>query len=245
MRITPEHITELKPNEIFTFGSNLRGVHGLGAAKQGVKWGAIYGQGEGLMGQTYALPTKDDNLKTLPLRDIRKHIDKFIEVIEMRQDLTFLVTAIGTGLAGYQIGVMAHMFKRLLKYDNVYLPKEFTDCYEDYENYWNTLTKFETPNDVPDLPRVNEKTWKEYYVPKLIAAGAMPLKDLENGGYYLGKCRNTYVAQWLADEKKFYYFRHKWGLAVDDTINHFEMDNGYDLFVPIKKVTKKEFDETR
>lgn len=127
MRLSPDYITELKPNEIFTFGSNLKGVHGAGAAKQAVKWGAIYGQGEGLMGQTYAIPTKDENVKTLPIKDIYQHINNFIKVVEEHPELIFLVTPIGTGLAGHLPAVMGTMFKRLTKYENVYLPKLFID----------------------------------------------------------------------------------------------------------------------
>ena len=131
MRTAPEYITELKQNEIFVFGSNKKGAHGLGAAKRAVKFGAIYGQGEGLMGQTYAIPTKDENIKTLNIKEIYKHITNFIKVVEDHPELTFLVTPVGTGLAGYSPTVMGSMFERLLKYDNVYLPKLFTDQYFD------------------------------------------------------------------------------------------------------------------
>ena len=70
-RITPNHITELKPNEIFVFGSNLQGYHGGGAARLAMnQWGAVWGQGTGLQGQTYAIPTMQGGIGT-----IRPYID--------------------------------------------------------------------------------------------------------------------------------------------------------------------------
>ncbi len=74
-RITPNHITELKPNEIFVFGSNLQGYHGGGAARLAMnQWGAVWGQGTGLQGQTYAIPTMQGGIGT-----IRPYIDQFIK----------------------------------------------------------------------------------------------------------------------------------------------------------------------
>ena len=245
MRTAPEYITELKPNEVFTFGSNLKGAHGAGAAKQAVKWGAIYGQGEGLMGQTYALPTKDENIKTLPIKDIYNHINNFIKVVEEHSELTFLVTPVGTGLAGYLPVVMAQMFKRLTKYDNVYLPKLFTDQYFDEEQYWDNLGKFENDNEIPDVPQCTVEQLRDYYVPRLIKAGAIPLKEMEDGGCYYGKCRNTDICKWDAEKGKFVYWRHKWGLTHDEEIHHFENDHIHDVFIPIKKVTEKEFNDTK
>ena len=74
--------------------------------------------------------------------------------------------------------------------------------------------------------------WKTYYVPKLIEAGAIPKKDLIIGKEYLGSCRNSERAIW--NGKCFEYERYKWGTTYIDKINHFEDDDGYDLFVPIK-----------
>ena len=68
---SPDHITRLAFNEVFVFGSNRAGRHGKGAAKTALKWGARMGQGEGLMGHTYGLCTKDANIQTLSLREIQ------------------------------------------------------------------------------------------------------------------------------------------------------------------------------
>src|SRR5271157_5822421 len=101
-RITAENIQELKDNEIFTFGSNYAGKHGLGAAKQAIRFGAKYGQGFGMQGRTFAIPTKDRNIKTLPISQIFPHVKLFIDFAGKNRDIKFLVTKIGCGLAGYK-----------------------------------------------------------------------------------------------------------------------------------------------
>lgn len=120
-------ITELGPNEIFVFGSNERGIHGAGAAKQALKWGAKYGEGFGKFGQTYAIPTKDRNIKTLSLSKIQSYVNIFLEdsrdYFNYGNQLTFLVTDIGCGLAGYTPEEIAPMFE--LTTPNVLLPNNF------------------------------------------------------------------------------------------------------------------------
>jgi len=125
MNITPEFITALEPNQIFVFGSNERGVHGAGAAKMAVKWGAVYGIGEGLKGQTYAIPTKDENIETLNLEDINNYIVNFVKFAKEHSHINFLVTEIGCGLAGLSPNQVAPMFKEASSLSNVYLPFRF------------------------------------------------------------------------------------------------------------------------
>jgi hypothetical protein len=97
--------------EIFVFGSNRAGRHGLGAAKDAVKhYGAIYGCGEGLQGSSYAIPTKNEKLVALRLDEIRSHIERFIEFAEENAGMTFRVTRVGCGLAGYKDDDIAPMF---------------------------------------------------------------------------------------------------------------------------------------
>lgn len=120
---TPDHITTLQPNEVFVFGSNEGGRHGRGAAKQAVKFGAIYGQGDGLQGQTYGISTKDRNLKVLPLHRIQVKVERFLRFAADSPDLTFLVTPIGCGLAGYKPKEIAPMFYG--HSGNVILPVSF------------------------------------------------------------------------------------------------------------------------
>jgi hypothetical protein len=110
---------------LYVFGSNLRGVHGAGAAKQAYhEYGAIYGQGEGLQGWSYAIPTKDLGIRTLKLREIHVHVQTFLEFVEKNQLFVYL-TPIGTGLAGYQHQDIAPMFKGIR---NAWLP----DCWRPY-----------------------------------------------------------------------------------------------------------------
>jgi hypothetical protein len=125
-RVTPENITELNDNEIFIFGSNLAGRHGAGAAKMAMKFGAKYGQASGLQGNTYAIPTKDENIiRTLTIKEIKPYVDEFIEFAKQNEDKIFLVTKIGTGLATNTIKSMASLFIEAKDVENIYLPIEF------------------------------------------------------------------------------------------------------------------------
>lgn len=121
-------VTNLRQNEIFVFGSNESGKHGKGAAKTAMKWGAVYGQAEGLQGQTYGIPTKDKRIeKTLSLSKIQKYVDNFVDFAKSRQDLIFLVTEIGCGLAGLSPEDVAPLFADVLKLHNVRTPSKFID----------------------------------------------------------------------------------------------------------------------
>ena len=122
-RYTPEKITHLKENEIFVFGSNLAGVHGGGAAHIAYgKFGAIWGQGVGLQGQSYGIPTMHGGTDK-----IKPYVDQFIEFASQHPEYTFLVTKIGCGIAGFTIGEMAPLFAQAIKLENVVLPKEFVE----------------------------------------------------------------------------------------------------------------------
>jgi hypothetical protein len=97
--------------EIFVFGSNLAGRHGAGAALHAKRcFGAIYGRGVGLQGDSYAIPTKDENIRTLPLGAIHQYVDEFKEFARTHPDLEFHVTKVGCGLAGYSEVDIAPMF---------------------------------------------------------------------------------------------------------------------------------------
>ena len=120
---TPDRITELKPNEIFVFGSNLAGSHGGGAARLAYKcFGAIWGQGVGLQGQSYAIPTMQGGVET-----IKPYVDEFIEFAFCHNEYKFLVTRIGCGIAGFKDEEIAPLFEELLEWGNVILPKEFVE----------------------------------------------------------------------------------------------------------------------
>ena len=117
-RTTPEFITELQPDEIFVFGSNLRGMHGGGAAYAAYrKFGAIMGQGVGLQGQSYAIPTMQGGVET-----IKPYVDEFIEFAKTRPELTFLVTRIGCGIAGFMDEEISPLFEKAHDVENIVLP---------------------------------------------------------------------------------------------------------------------------
>ena len=107
------------------------------------------------------------------------------------------------------------------------------------KEYWENLPKINTPRDVPDLPKVDIQEWKDYYVPKLIEAGAIPKKDLVEGEYYVGEHRRAVVAKWTG--KDFVYNREKFGNVYEDKCNHFEDDDGFALFVPIGIGTEEKY----
>ena len=105
-------IVYLVVNEVFVFGSNLAGRHGKGAALVAVKqYSAKYGVGICIQGMSYAIPTKDIRINTLPLSDIKPYVDSFIEFTKENPNLTFFVTSVGCGLAGYTPKQIAPMFK--------------------------------------------------------------------------------------------------------------------------------------
>lgn len=106
---------------VFVFGSNLAGRHGAGAARTALGlYGAQYGKGEGHQGRSYAIPTKDESLRTLPIKRIWYYVDQFLAYADMSRDLTFYVTRVGCGLAGYKDEDIAPMFKTAST--NVILP---------------------------------------------------------------------------------------------------------------------------
>lgn len=97
---------------IFVFGSNLGGFHGASAAKYAMlHHHAVYGIGKGIQGGSYAIPTKNKKIRTLPLIEIKKHVDDFLQYVDEHPQIHFFVTAVGTGLAGYKHSEIAPMFK--------------------------------------------------------------------------------------------------------------------------------------
>lgn len=121
-RIASDRIATLAENEIFVFGSNIHGSHGGGAAWYAYKnFGAEWGVGEGLTGRTYALPTMEG------AASLKHAVEHFTECAKQHPELTFLVTAVGCGIAGYTPLQVAPLFKKSLQLKNVYLPQVFVD----------------------------------------------------------------------------------------------------------------------
>lgn len=119
---TPENITELQPNERFVFGSNLSGNHAGGAARTAHElFGAEMGVGRGLTGQCYAFPTLDANFQKLSLHRLEAERDEFYHTCIQHPDLTFLLTRVGTGIAGYPEETIKQLFR--VKLSNVTYPE--------------------------------------------------------------------------------------------------------------------------
>ena len=117
-RVTPECITDLAENEVFVFGSNLAGAHGGGAALLAYrKFGAVWGQGVGLQGQSYGIPTMHGGVDA-----IKPYVDEFIEFAKTRPDLTFLVTRVGCGIAGFTNEEISPLFAKAHEVENIVLP---------------------------------------------------------------------------------------------------------------------------
>ena len=126
-RLTDSLVVSLKPNEVFVFGSNLDGFHGGGAARAAYnKFGAIWGQGVGMQGQSYAIPTMQGGVET-----IAPYVDEFIEYAMNHPDKRFLVTEIGCGIAGFTPEEIAPLFAKAVDVENITLPQRF----------WEVLTQ--------------------------------------------------------------------------------------------------------
>lgn len=123
MNYTPDNITHLDQDEIFVFGSNLAGQHCSGAARTALeRFGAVMGQGVGLQGQSYAIPTMQGGVET-----IKPYVDEFIRLATEWDQTTFYVTRIGCGIAGFTDEQIAPLFRDALGLYNVRLPKSFVD----------------------------------------------------------------------------------------------------------------------
>lgn len=130
MRVTNEKILKLNENQIFVFGSNEAGIHGAGAAKLAYeRFGAVWGVGVGHKGQSYALPSKDKKIITMPVNKIKPYVDNFLLYALANPNLTFLVTEIGCGLGGYEPANIAPLFRLGVDLQNLHLS----------ERFWNVL----------------------------------------------------------------------------------------------------------
>lgn len=120
-RVTPEWIDDLQENQVFVFGSNLAGMHGGGAARIArLRFGAVIGNGVGMQGRSYAIPTMQGGTET-----IRPYVDDFIAYAKEHPELTFLVTPIGCGIAGFEPEDIAPLFEKARNVENIWLPESF------------------------------------------------------------------------------------------------------------------------
>lgn len=132
-RVTPDNIEQVGPNpretklEVFVFGSNLQGIHTKGAARFAIDRGlADEGQIQGISknGKGYAIPTQS-NRQSLPLSEVKRFVDEFLQYAKKNSNQKFLVTKLGTGIAGFKVEEIAPLFAEAENIGNIYLPKEF------------------------------------------------------------------------------------------------------------------------
>ena len=112
------------------------------------------------------------------------------------------------------------------------LKREKEERYNNVLNYWKERKPFRDEDDIPPIPIVLPKDYEEIIVPNIIRCGGIPKDKLIVGKTYIGDCRNATEAVW--DGEKFTYMRTKFGSTYPETINHFQDDDGYDLFVPLR-----------
>ena len=141
-QFTPEYIEDLHPCEVFVFGSNAAGNHYGGAAAVAYqRFGAVWGVGEGLRGNSYALPTLDRTMKRVSVGALRYSLREFLRIVDCNPGYTFLLTKIGCGIAGWEVSQMGFLFWQVAQEfysgrwypyvgclpDNLIIPEEFYD----------------------------------------------------------------------------------------------------------------------
>lgn len=142
MRITPERIDRLADGEIFVFGSNAQGHHAGGAARAALdKFGAVWGQGDGLQGRSYAISTMEGLVRTAC------NVERFITFAAKHPELRFLVTPIGCGIAGYNPLQIAPLFRKAIALPNVFFPRSF------WEYFWIIKDQYDSHNLTVDWRR--------------------------------------------------------------------------------------------
>jgi hypothetical protein len=123
MRTSPSRVEALEPHQVFVFGSNAGGMHGAGAARTAMeRFGAVWGEGHGLHGQSYAIDTMSG------LAVIEREVATFLAFAAEHPELEFLVTEIGCGIAGFTPAEIAPLFRRAG--ENVLLPERFAAVLE-------------------------------------------------------------------------------------------------------------------
>lgn len=177
---TPDYIDRLLPKQIFVFGSNALGYHTGGASGTArKKFGAVWGQSEGLQGQSYAIPV-DFGKNVRKDNEVKVAVGRFIAFAKEHSELFFLVTRVGCGIAGYHDNEMAMFFKDALELNNVSLPKSFVEalggkvvCYDlerfiqAQESGWSSYS--EALNEIRDGHKVGHWIW--YVFPQIKGLG--------------------------------------------------------------------------
>lgn len=117
------------------------------------------------------------------------------------------------------------------------LKKEKEERYNNILEHWKDRKPFKDEDDIPSIPIVLPKDYEDVIVPNIIRCGGIPREELIVGETYIGSCRNASEAVWNGE--RFTYMRTKFGCTYPEDINHFQDDDGYDVFVPIKLKNEK------
>lgn len=127
-----------RKNMIFVFGSNLDGIHGAGAAKTALRErGATWAAGEGLMGTSYALPTKGHKISYMSLEDVKLHVQRFLDHAHANPYATYMVTQVGCGLGGFTKEEIAPLFASAPA--NCRFDKEWSKLLPRNVKFWGTF----------------------------------------------------------------------------------------------------------
>lgn len=118
-RVAPDHITQLRDDEIFVFGSNVEGMHNGSASLYALEhFGAVMGNAEGIQGQSYAIPTVGNSFE-----DLKHAVERFTDYAVQHPKQKFFMTAVGCGNAGYHVGQIAPLFAQAYSFGNVYISR--------------------------------------------------------------------------------------------------------------------------
>ena len=195
-RFTPDNISHLAENEIFVFGSNLAGMHGGGAARTALEhFGAVWGTGVGLQGQSYAIPTMHGSTDA-----IRPYVDQFIRFAAEHPQYTFLVTRIGCGIAAFSADDIAPLFAKAIDLENVILPKDFVDVIQKTHDdsdiaFWTAESRVRFMESYASLmKKVRSGDEDSYYEIKKMRADIFHnTVAMVNQGFYITETGRTIV----------------------------------------------------
>lgn len=206
----PDVITRLSNNQVFVFGSNLQGAHAGGAAHAAVvSFGAVWGQGVGLQGQSYAIPTMQG-----PVETIKPYVDEFTRFAAEHPELEFLVTRIGCGIAGFKDYQIAPLFKDALVLDNVRLPQSFLQLLQKKETTVPTLDRTTHKEKLAEaVERMRHIGMDEEFI-KALEHGEIMIYDPDEEPYLIGDRENKEIQQL---EKR--YGILVWGVLHDNEYN--------------------------
>ena len=219
LRITPDNITRLAPGEVFVFGSNALGHHAGGAAKTAFeKFGAVWGQGHGMQGMSYAIDSMSGNSA------LQKDIADFVKFAKTHPEKRFFVTPIGCGIAGKHPADVAPMFEECSQLDNVCLPASF----------WNVI----------GWPKIQQKDYNlQRFIDAQDLAYTQALRELKEGRkrshwiWYIFPQQkglgHSYNSQFYGldgeDEARFYLAHHVLGERLRECCRALLLHKGEDI----------------